>query len=300
MLRSGIVRGGSGLRLGIVRDPHLEVAGTSSPSVLGFPSVPAEYERDEYVMRYRHALQRCVREDVDGVVLLGDLSRSGDDETLRAGVRLAARTGRTVWAVPGNHDLGERVDALARAVRWMGAENVRLATPAGEAAERGLRIAGLSVTSQNWGYTARSDGGPDVSGWGDDLVVLLTHYPIISLVEKVPEGSIQHGDDLENLEQVARPLLERSAPTVVVNGHLHLRDARAERKVLQVSCASLMEAPVEITLLHFEFEEDRITVRIQRVPVVSSSESRSPIPSPPRQEWVFEAGAWCCAESADS
>jgi hypothetical protein len=93
MLRSGLVRGGSGLRLGIVTDPHLEVAGTSSPSVLGFPSVPAEYERDEYVMRYRHALQRCVREDVDGVVLLGDLSRSGDDETLRAGVRLGVPHG---------------------------------------------------------------------------------------------------------------------------------------------------------------------------------------------------------------
>ena len=109
-------KGGFGLKFGIIADAHLSPPGMSFPPVLGFPSVRAEYAMTDVMARYRLALRRCVREGVDGVVLLGDLSQSGDGGSLEAGVRLAAKTGRTVWAVSGNHDCGERVEALARAV----------------------------------------------------------------------------------------------------------------------------------------------------------------------------------------
>ena len=88
-----------GLRLGILADPHL---------------VPDDHATDGDMARYRSALRRCIREGVDGLALLGDLSWSGDDASLEAGLRLAARTGLAVWAVSGNHDLGEREDALGR------------------------------------------------------------------------------------------------------------------------------------------------------------------------------------------
>ena len=142
--------GAVGLRLGILADPHL---------------VPDDHTTDGDMARYRSALRRCVREGVDGLALLGDLSWSGDDASLEAGLRLATRTGLAVWAVSGNHDLGEREDALARAVRRVGAKNVRLAMPAGEVFDgKGIRVAGLCVASDNYGYTARSDERPDVSG----------------------------------------------------------------------------------------------------------------------------------------
>jgi hypothetical protein len=294
-----------GLRVGILADPHLSPAGTRLASVLGFPSVPTEFAMHNAMARYRRALKRCLREGADGLALLGDLSWSGDVESLGAGLRLAARSafGRAVWTVSGNHDCGDRVDAMARAVRRVGAENVRLATPSGEVfGAGGLRVAGLCVSSENYGYTAFLDERPDVSGWGDEPVLLLSHYPMISFRERAEREGLYYGDnDLENLDEVQRPLLEREAPTVVVNGHIHRRNACAEEKVLQVSCAALYEPPYEFTLLDLEAEGGRLSVRVERIPVAPSSddEARLSILSPARQRWIFDEGAWYSVEAAE-
>ncbi len=292
-----------GLRLGIVADPHLSPAGTRLASVLGFPSVPTEFAMYNAMVRYRRALKWCIREGADGLALLGDLSWSGDAESLGAGLRLARRTGRTVWTVSGNHDCGERVDAMAKAVRRVGAENVRLATPSGEVfGAGGVRVAGLCVSSENYGYTAFLDERPDVSGWGGEPVVLLSHYPMISFRERAEREGLYYGDnDLENLDEVQQPLLEREAPTIVVNGHIHRRDACAEEKVFQVSCSALYEPPYEITLLDLAAEEGKLSVRVERISVAPSSDedARLSILSPARQRWVFDEGAWYSVESAE-
>jgi predicted phosphodiesterase len=274
------------LRLGIIADAHL------SPSGTRVSSSHTEYENTDTMVAYRLALRRCLWEDVDGVALPGDLSQSGDDESLEAGVKMAAESGLKVWAVAGDHDCSQREDALAGAIRRVGADTVRLVTPKGEAVGGGPRVAGLSVTSGNRGYAAGPDGKPDVSGWEVDPVVWLTHFPMISFSEQVSRAGLIYGNDLEDLEEVAQPLLGRSAPTVVVNGHIHLRNTRAKGKVLQVSCAALLDPPFEVTLLDLEPEGDRLVLRRESVALVPSLSGRVPTFSPPRQEWVFEAGAW--------
>ena len=275
------------MRLGILADPHL---------------VPEDHATDGDMARYRSALRRCVQEGVDGLALLGDLSWSGDAASLEAGLRLAARTKLAVWVVSGNHDLGEREDALAEAVRRVGAQNVRLATPAGEAVGGGdVRVAGLCAASDNYGYTARSNGRPDVLRWGEKPVVFLSHYPMVSFRERAEREGVYYGDnDLENLEQVQRPLLERGAPTVVVNGHMHMRDDCATGTVLQVSCASLTQPPFDVTILDLEATVDRVSVDVKRIPVASLPQdidlSRL---SSARLRWVFDAGAWYRVEPAE-
>lgn len=275
------------MKLGIIADPHLSPAGTR------VTSYHTQYQNADVMVAYRLALQRCVREGADGIVLLGDISNSGDTESLEAGVRLAAETGLTVWAVSGNHDCFLRTDAFFEVVRQVRADNVRLARPSGEmVGGRGPRVAGISVTSGEWGYAAGPNGRPDVLRWGSEPVVWLTHYPIISFAEKVWEVGLVYGDELEDLEEVARPLLERSAPTIAVSGHEHLRDASVVRGVLQVACAALVEPPFEVTFLDFELEGETIAVRRETVPLVSSPLIYLPAFSPPQQEWVFEAGTW--------
>jgi predicted phosphodiesterase len=283
------------LRLGIVADPHLSHDRTSSRFVLDSSSVPDGYTAVEDMARYRLALRRCLEEGVDGLALLGDLSWSGDAVSLEVGLRLAARTGLAVWAVSGNHDCGEQVDALTKAVRRIGSENVRLATPAGEVfATGGPRVAGLCVTSDNYGYTARSDQRPDVFGWRDEPVVLLSHYPMISFRERAEKAGLYYGDnDLENLEQVARPLLAREAPSVVINGHMHMRDTCAAGKVLQISCAALTEPPFDVTLVDLEVGGGRISASVERIPIVPPpNDLRLSILSPARLRWVFEEETW--------
>jgi predicted phosphodiesterase len=274
------------LRLGIISDAHLSPPGTR------YSSSHSEYKNSDIMVAYQLALRRCVQEGADGIALLGDLSQSGDDESLEAGVRMAAETGRTVWAVSGDHDCFKRADALPGAVRLVGADNVRLAAPAGEVVEGGLRIAGFSVAIGSRSYAAGPGGKPDVSSWGDDLVAWLTHFPMISFSEEVSRAGLTYGNNLEDLEEVARPLLERSAPTVVVHGHIHLRNARVEETVLQISCQGLVEPPFEVVLLDLEPESDRMLVRAESVALAPSLSVRLPTFSPPRREWVFEAGAW--------
>jgi hypothetical protein len=155
-------------------------------------------------------------------VLLGNLSQSGDNKSLETGVRLAAETGRRVWTVSGNHDCFERLDALEVAMRRVAADNVRLASPAGEVVGREPRVAGLCPMSGSRRYRARSNGGRGAEAWGDDPTVWLSPYPMVSFAEEVSSASLIYGDDLEDREEVAQPLLTRSAPTVVVSGHVRL------------------------------------------------------------------------------
>ncbi len=273
------------LKLGVIADAHLcpggaEVWGSQNDHVTEYP--------DE---GYRLALNLCAREGVDAVLLLGDLSQSGDDESLERGLKLAAETGLTTWVVSGNHDCFERTGALESAVERVGAENARLATPAGEPAGEGLRVAGAGVESGDRGYAA--GGTPNARAWGEEPALWLAHYPVLSFADEVHEADFVYGDDLEDREEVARPLLERQAPTVVVNGHLHLRDARTRESVLQLSCAALVEPPFEVTLIEVGFEEESFFVRRMSRPVLPMPDGvRLPALSPARGEWVFEGGAW--------
>ena len=175
------------MRLGVIADAHLSPPGTR---VSAFHT---GYESPYTAAAYRLALRRCAKEDVDGVVLLGDLSQAGDDKSLETGVRLAAEVGRRAWIVPGNHDCFERIDALEAVVRRVAADNIRLVSSAGEVIEGELRVAGLCITSGSGGYKARSNGGRGAEDWGDEPAVWLSHYPMVSFAEEVTQASLIYG-----------------------------------------------------------------------------------------------------------
>ena len=147
------------MRLGIIADAHLSPPGTNASAF------HTGYESPYTMAAYQLALRRCAKGDVDAVVLLGDLSQSGDAKPLETGVRLAAETGRRVWAVSGNHNCFERLNALEVAIRRVAADNARLTSPAGEVAEGEPRVAGLCVASGSGGYKARSNGGRGAEDW---------------------------------------------------------------------------------------------------------------------------------------
>ena len=110
------------------------------------------------------------------MLLLGKFSQSGDNKSLETGVRLAAETGRRIWAASGNHDCFERLDALEVAMRPVAADNVWLASPAGEVAGRKPRVAGLCLMSESRRYRAHSNGGRGAEAWGDDPTVWLSPH----------------------------------------------------------------------------------------------------------------------------
>jgi predicted phosphodiesterase len=246
--------------------------------------------------RFRLALDRCTQKNADAIAVLGDVSHVGDKASLEEGVRLAGATGRPVRMVPGNHDVLERADALSKAVERVGAENVRLALPEGEVLG-GVRVAGMSVVQGASQSSFRSSGSLGAGGWGEEPVVLLSHYPLVSLAPKMASEGLKYPGDLEDLEEVAGRLLGRTGPTIVVHGHAHVRHADMARAMLQVSCAALIEPPFEVTLLDVERSGGRLLVRAESVPVAASGDVRLPTLSPPDGAWALGPGAWEPLES---
>ncbi len=281
------------MRFGIITDVHLASAGASSLSWHN------AYAMADAATRFRDALARCVAAEVDAIAVLGDLSNDGDDASLDDGVRLAAASGRPVWLVPGNHDVIARPDALATAIARVGADAVRLAPPGGVPLGDGVRLAGLAALTRDQlpkDTVVRAAAPLPVPAWGDDFVLLLAHYPLLSLAERAADAGLKYAGDLANLDALATPLRRRAAPTVVAHGHLHLRDASSVGRVLQISCAALIEPPFEVTLLDIALHAGRATVRRESVPVVPSPDVRLPVLAPLDGAWTFEVGAWRAIE----
>jgi 3',5'-cyclic AMP phosphodiesterase CpdA len=261
------------MRLGVVSDVHHCVQ----------PRPGASYHNPYDVAgalgRLRGALQWFADEQVEAVVLDGDLADLGDGPSLAAVVEAVANCwDGPALAVPGNHDVEEQPDALARAVAEGGRGRLRVASARGTE-HGGMRIAGID----------RVDGSAPLSGeaWGTGPVVVATHFPLLSRADAVQRHGLKYAGDLPGRERVLAGVLGREG-TVVVNGHLHVRDTHADGGLLQLSVAALVEPPFEATILDLE----RQKVRRRAVRMRDADVAQEPVLAPADETWVFDAGRW--------
>jgi 3',5'-cyclic AMP phosphodiesterase CpdA len=273
------------LQLGLIADVHLNPAGTA-PVAWHNP-----YRLADAAQRFTQALNHCCTAGADAIVVLGDLTHFGDDTSLHTGVALAAACDRPVYIVPGNHDVAVRPDALLTAIADVSAPGVQLAPPDGVVLD-GVRLAGLAQLSAapDWGATALAL--PLLDAWGDDLVVYLSHYPLLSLAARAQAAGLQYPGDLTNLSLVRVPFCERAAPTIVVHGHAHVRAAEADGVLLQLACAALIEPPFDVSLLTIERTTDATTVQLARMPLLEAPQVRLPILSPVADSWIYQNHRW--------
>lgn len=275
--------------IGVITDIHL------SP-----PGHPAAAFHNPYAFadaaaRFEQALVYSAGSGADLIAVLGDLSHPGDEETLAQGVANIAAAGRPVWLVAGNHDVGMDIGALPRAVARLNAEQVRLATPDGQANSGGFRIAGLMLEEGAAADEPRA-GSLNVAAWQGDTVILLSHYPIVSLREQADAAGIKYAGDLEGQQHLAASLRSRAYPTIVLHGHIHLGHVVAYGPLLQISFPALIEPPHAVTLLDLTQEGEQLTVRLQESSVLPASEIPAPRLSVPDQIWRFASGAWSPVE----
>ncbi len=273
------------MRLGIVTDIHLNPAGTQA---LAWHN---PYHLADAAQRFEQALRQFVAARVDAVAVLGDLAHFGDAPSLRAGVELMAACGLPVWLVPGNHDVAQHPDRLDAALATVDAPNVHLAGVRGERVA-GVRLAGLPALIGSPGWNARAADYPDTTLWGDDPVVWLTHYPMLSTEARTLQHGLLYAGDLENLGDVAAPLLQRAAPTVVLHGHLHVRDAVTAGALLQLGCAALIEPPFEVSILELTTGTGPPIIRRTSTALVAPPAVRLPVLVPADGSWAWTGGAW--------
>jgi predicted phosphodiesterase len=263
------------LRLGIVSDLHH----TSEPG--GALAYHHAFDISGVLARLRAAIAWFDAEEVDALVVAGDLTHHGTDDALDAVLQTVASawSGRAL-VVAGNHDILVDDDAVARAAARAGAERLTLAT------QDGTMIAGIRVVGVEIGASAWPEA---ISSWCGDPVVLISHWPVLSRRSAFAEQELRYAGDPPFGFPGAEALACRPGPTIVINGHLHARDSHRQANVAQLSVAALVEPPYEATVLDLQVGEAGLTVRRRARTFGAHAVKRLPVLVPARETLAFGA-----------
>lgn len=273
--------------IGVISDIHLSPPGTPpdgwhNPYPLG--------QAREMLAR---AIARCAGEDVDAVVLLGDLTHTGDLASLATVIAETATLDRPVHVLPGNHDFAFPPREVRAVAERNGGARLTYA-PAAFAVADGLH-ATTTMLELRSGSGFHAADLPRVPR--DAALVVFTHFPALPTRERVRAWGLRHAGDLANRAALAATLAVRERPTIVVHGHLHVRDAHATGAVLQLGCAALIEPPHELAVIEIAHETGgELTVRRRAESVAAfAPELRLPVMAPETQTWRYADGAWATA-----
>ena len=204
------------MRLAIVNDIHCAPPGRPN----GHWNGPIRFDRA--LPRLEEALDWLAGSAPDALVLLGDLTEDGDDDSLLPVLeRVERHESLPVMVLGGNHD-GPLLDKMP-------------VPPAQEHA--GVTLAAATLRDEGAGsFSAELPELPE-----EGLVALITHFPIVSRAESFAERDLRYAGDLVNGGELAHRLLARAAPTLVICAHLHAGDVFTEGGLLQLVLPPLVE-----------------------------------------------------------
>ena len=272
------------MRLGILTDIH------HCP-----PGSPADGWHNQHqfatvLQRLGESIAWLEAQGVDRIAILGDLTHFGDEDSMQEVIATIGQAQVPVWVLPGNHDLKPDTAVLAAAITASGHDAIALLNGAAEVAEGDWWVTGLDLArADSGGYLAPH--APDPAAWGNAPVLVLSHFPVLSIHGHATGAGLKYAGDLVNGARIAESLLARTAPTLVINGHLHIRHAITEGPVLQASCGAQVESLFEATIVDFgAWHEGRISWL--SFPVQAVDPGVNPALSEPTQVSAWTGTAW--------
>jgi len=270
------------MRIGILTDLHLRQPGTA-PDGWHNP-----HQFDTARQRLTAVLDFLDTQRIDRIAVLGDLTHDGDDATFYDVLAILATSPVPVWIVPGNHDLAIDASGLANAITNHAGQLEHLSGTVRPIADS-WQVAGLGIARVPDGYDI--DPVPDITAWNDAPTLVLSHFPLLSLKDEAIAAGLKYAGDPRNQQHLAIPLQARSAPTLVISGHLHIRHTQAIGPVLQVSCGAQIESLFEVTVLDLTKWPDGI-VRWQATAIEPVWPGIMPALSDPEQAWRWDGTSW--------
>jgi predicted phosphodiesterase len=268
------------MRAGVLTDIHVSLdpeRRASWHNEYDFAGTPARLAR---------ASELFAAERVELVLALGDLAHDGDAPSLRQ-AHAPLTGGPPLHVVGGNHDGARPTAALAA----LGLEGMRLPGWRAHRLTSDARLAGVRVERRAEGRWAAARL-PALATWGDEPVLLATHFPVASRVSPVHAHGLPYAGDLVNRAALAGPLLDRSGPTIVLCGHLHVRESAASGSLLQLCFAASIEPPFEATILELEQDGDALEVtRSAHELGGATAMRRDPRLAPAEEGWSFSPRA---------
>ena len=221
------------------------------------------------------------------VLVLGDIAQHGDIEYVDRALRALAAPDLEVLAVAGNHDVAwspVTVDLAAADVR-----GVTVLHPTFDYTLAGLPAGGQPLSSEDGGRLCTATALPD-PGSVDGLGLWATHYPVLSRATASADAGLRYPGDLLNLTDVQAPLLARTAPTLVLHGHLHVATVATLGALLQLGVPALVEWPHAWTSVTIDGDGSVSSELHSVAPDIEPTNDT--VLASPKQSWRFSAGAW--------
>lgn len=232
--------------MGVLSDLHCELEPAGSRWINVFE--PEHLDR-----RTDAALEWFSEAQADLILILGDSLQFPNRRDLdHVFARLTAAKVAPLATVNGNHDLrlgGEFAEcAHEHGIRLLYDEPFELA---------GVAVTGVAV-----------DRGPkppqyvgQAGGFGGEagLVVVASHFPVLSEASRVAAAGLPYAGDLVNRADLERELRSDPRPKIVLSGHIHARCSSHDGLLLQFTVGALIEPPFDATIV--EVDATSLSVR---------------------------------------
>ncbi|HUQ23165.1 MAG TPA: metallophosphoesterase [Gaiellaceae bacterium] len=260
------------MRIGVLSDLHCELEPAGSRWINVF-------EPEHLDERTDAALAWFAEVRVDLILVLGDVVQFANLSDLEHMFSRLATASAPVATVGGNHDL-RLGDDFAHAAREHG---IRLLDQEPLDAVTGVGVARGPAPPQ---YVGRLGSWP-----GDaDLVIVASHFPLLSEATKVAAAGLPYAGDLVNRGELEGRLRSDGGPKLVLSGHIHARCSTHEGALLQLTVGALIEPPFDATLVEIDGTGVRRTARRLGEPALTD-----PVFAPEDENWLWSGDRWARA-----
>jgi 3',5'-cyclic AMP phosphodiesterase CpdA len=273
------------VKLAAISDTHIAPIGT------GEAYWHNRHEFDTAHARLRQAVRLSAMEGAEVLVVTGDLSHYGDEDSLSEVIQELGNSPVGAFVVSGNHDILERQDAVSAAIARASATNVRLATRNWVPLGPTMALAGAELARRETEHWVESPGPlnlPDTR-----LAIWVAHFPVHSRLERFAANDLAYPGDASDLATIQRELRQLEPAVLVISGHLHARDTEAAYDLLEFSVGASIEPPFEIAIIDVETGPDEITVSVARRTLAPSRANKVPVLAPSHQRFRYShARSW--------
>ncbi len=264
------------MRIGVLSDLHCELEPSGSRWINVFE--PEHLDR-----RVDAALEWFSEARVDLILLLGDNTQFTNLPDLEHVIgRLATANAAPLAAVNGNHDVkfGAQFAECVRAngIRSLYEEPLQLGR---------IGIAGVEV--ERGAAPPQYVGRPGGVAAETDVVVVASHFPILSEASRVAAVGLPYAGDIVNRAELESELRADGRPTIVLSGHIHSRCTANDGPLLQFTVGAMIEPPFDATI--FEIDPTALSVRrtARRLGEVAVTD---PVFAPDDERWQRLDGRW--------
>ena len=195
---------------------------------------------------------------------------------------LAAAATAPLATVNGNHDVRLGKEFAERAHE----HGIRLLY------EEPLELAGVAVAGVEVG---RGPVPPQYvgqfGGWAGeaDLVVVASHFPVLSEASRVAAAGLPYAGDLVNRYELEGRLRSDSGPKLVLSGHIHARCSTHDGPLLQFTVGAMIEPPFDATIVDVDATTLAVRRTARRFGEIATTD---PVFAPDDERWQWIGDRW--------